>query len=352
MAGLTASPCTPCSRSSGLSAISTHPTSAGLSAFTPLLSAKRTPMLLRRGPQLNTLRRGLSCSITYHIQRRGQTSAALLSREEKEKLLAGVARDHVNITTLVLEQATSAAQQWAVVHSDFLTPPAKEDTLMVLGRLADVGVLVSGGFPEAERCRLSVGHPEALQSQLSGLTKDEEAQGYPGAVAALNLGGNFKHDGAVHGDFLGALLSTGITREKVGDIIVQGDRGAQVLLVPQLVDFVMTSLTRVRNVPVVVEPIPLSDLEVREPRVDVIRSVEASLRVDALASAALKISRTKLADLISGGQVRLNWRAITKSGTLLKTGDMVSVRGKGRIQVGDITMTKKGRYSVELTRFT
>jgi RNA-binding protein YlmH len=29
----------------------------------------------------------------------------------------------------------------------------------------------------------------------------------------------------------------------------------------------------------------------------------------------------------------------------------VSVSGKGRIEVGEITMTKKGRYAVELTRF-
>ena len=36
-----------------------------------------------------------------------------------------------------------------------------------------------------------------------------------------SVSGNFAFDTAAHGDFLGAILGTGVTREKVGDIIVQ-----------------------------------------------------------------------------------------------------------------------------------
>jgi RNA-binding protein YlmH len=68
-------------------------------------------------------------------------------------------------------------------------------------------------------------------------------------------------------------------------------------------------------------------------RVDTFRSVEASLRVDALASAGFRMSRSKLADMISGGDVRVNWKEVTKNGLCLKTGDVVSVSGKGRIEV-------------------
>ena len=37
--------------------------------------------------------------------------------------------------------------------------------------------------------------------------------------------------------------------------------------------------------------------------------------------------------LCSNGDVCVNWTPITKNGTALKTGDMVSVRGKGRLKV-------------------
>lgn len=245
-----------------------------------------------------------------------------------------------------VSHASSAAVQWAVQHTDFLTPPAKEDLLMVLTRLADVGVVVSGGYLQAERCRLSVGHAEALD-----LFPQDNGMGYPGAVAAVRVFGNFSFSSASHGDFLGAVLGTGIKRERVGDIIVQGNRGAQVLVVPELVDFLLTSLVQVRNVPVTVEQIQLEDLEVMQQRVSTLTSIESSLRVDALASAGFKISRTKLTDYISGGDVRVNWKEISKNGLILKTGDMISVRGKGRLEIGDITITKKGRYAVELTRY-
>lgn len=35
----------------------------------------------------------------------------------------------------------------------------------------------------------------------------------------------------------------------------------------------------------------------------------------------------------SNGDVRVNWTTVTKNGTTLKTGDIVSVSGKGRIKV-------------------
>jgi RNA-binding protein YlmH len=128
-------------------------------------------------------------------------------------------------------------------------------------------------------------------------------------------------------------LGTGIAREKVGDIILQGEKGAQILVDPELVNFLETSLIQVRSIAVQTTAIPLTALQVKPPRVDTFRSVEASLRVDALASAGFRMSRSKLADMISGGDVRVNWKEVTKNGLCLKTGDVVSVSGKGRIEV-------------------
>jgi len=52
-----------------------------------------------------------------------------------------------------------------------------------------------------------------------------------------------------------------------------------------------------------------------------------------LASAGFKISRTKLASLISAGDVRVNWAPVLKNGVTLKSGDVVSVSGMGRLKV-------------------
>jgi RNA-binding protein YlmH len=79
-------------------------------------------------------------------------------------------------------------------------------------------------------------------------------------------------------------------------------------------------------------------------------TVEASLRLDAIASAGFGVSRSKMSDLISAGDVRVNWKEITQSSQALKTGDLVSIRGKGRLEIGEIVVTKKERYRIQLTR--
>ena len=66
------------------------------------------------------------------------------------------------------------------------------------------------------------------------------------AVSAVLVKGNFMFDSATHRDFLGAMLhQCGIERSKVGDIIVQGEQGAQILLVPELVPHLEMELKRV-----------------------------------------------------------------------------------------------------------
>ena len=52
------------------------------------------------------------------------------------------------------------------------------------------------------------------------------------------------------------------------------------------------------------QQVELDELTVREVKVQEIRSVEASLRVDAIASAGFRLSRGKIADMVKAGDVR------------------------------------------------
>lgn len=256
-----------------------------------------------------------------------------------DSLLGGV-RDKGAIEAVkhIVELARRASSRREVLHTDFLTPPILNESIIVLGKLADIKAVAQGGYPQAERCRLSVGHPQAFTTD-------------PDIVAALSITGNFGFHPCSHGDFLGTILGTGIAREKLGDIILQGERGAQVLIVPELVDFITAALDKVGNVPVTCKKIPLVAVEYEPPRTKSFKTVEASLRVDAIASAGFRISRTKLVDLISNGDVRVNWTTVTKSNTTIKTGDIISVSGKGRLKIGEINSTKKGKFAVELIQY-
>jgi RNA-binding protein YlmH len=61
---------------------------------------------------------------------------------------------------------------------------------------------------------------------------------------------------------------------------------------------------QVRSVPVSTKRMALTELNVRPAKTEQVRSVEASLRLDAVASAGFRISRAKVADLIKAGDVR------------------------------------------------
>ncbi|KAG5551263.1 hypothetical protein RHGRI_009624 [Rhododendron griersonianum] len=278
-------------------------------------------------------------------------------------LLRGV-RDKNTIEAVkhIVELAKRASSRGEVLHTDFLTPLILKESMLVLEKLADIKTVAQGGYPEhvlqAERCRLSVGHPQELTSDPDIVVALRQVIGCP-------ITGNFGFQPCSHGDFLGSILGTGIAREKLGDILVQVD-GAQILIVPELADFITSTLDKVLilscvgNVPVTCEKIPLLALEYKPPRLHIIltlyrtqtfKTVEPSLRVDAIASAGFKISRTKLVDLIRSGDVRVNWTTVTKGTTTMKTGDIVSVSGKGRLKIGEINPTKKGKFAVELIRY-
>jgi photosystem II S4 domain protein len=254
----------------------------------------------------------------------------------REDLLKSV--ENREMAARVLDQAEQALKTWEVVCTEFLSPPELTDVQQIFSRLTEVQFLAWGGYSQAERQRVAISRAE-LPLDAAQVK-----------ITALEIAGNFLFDPASHRDFLGALLGTGIVRDKVGDIIVLGERGAQAIVVPELVEFLMLNLNQVRSVPVKTQLVELSELKVREPKKKELTTVEASMRLDAVASAGFGMSRSKMADLISAGDVRVNWKEITQASHLLKSGDLIAIRGKGRLEVGEVNVTKKDRYRVQLTR--
>ncbi|MBD2577911.1 photosystem II S4 domain protein [Oscillatoria sp. FACHB-1406] len=255
----------------------------------------------------------------------------------REELLKGV--ENRDSLARVIDLAEQAIKTWEVTVTDFLSPAVLIEVEERFAKLTEIDRVAWGGYPQAERQRIGIARSEipldAAQVNL----------------AAVDIAGNFLFDAATHRDFLGAMLGTGVVREKVGDILVLGERGAQAIVVPELVEFLETNLNQVRSVPVKVRRIELEELKVRPPKKKEMTTVEASLRLDAIASAGFGLSRSKMSDAISAGDVRVNWKEVSQPSYAVKSGDLISFRGKGRLEVGEIAITKKERYRVQLTRF-
>lgn len=122
-------------------------------------------------------------------------------------------------------------------------------------------------------------------------------------------------------------------------------------MAPEVAEYVMTALASVRSVPVKNKAIPLKELGVRPPVTKEMQSVEASMRLDAVASAGMGMSRSKLKDMIESGDVLVNWKETKSANSLLKGGDIVTIRGKGRLEVNEVETTSKGKFRVKMTKF-
>ncbi len=189
-----------------------------------------------------------------------------------------------------------------------------------------------GGYDEAER-RLFGCFPDYLTPQ----TED-----YP----LVQLAFRYRGDRSLsHRDVLGTLLSQGIKRETIGDILC-GDNVAIVFLRKEIVPYIREQIVKIGGVGVTVDEDysgPLPSLRTYQPLQDTI----ASPRLDAMVKALIGVSREKAAQLIVSGAVSLNHIPVTEVSITVMENAVVSIRGYGRFLIDQVgPPTKKGRLHV------
>ena len=222
--------------------------------------------------------------------------------------------------------------------SGFLTPFEQEMANTIANSLGDLQVEFDGGFVGAERQRAAFCH--------------EDFQGTPVfEIAVIKAEWNGEFARLSHRDVLGSILSLGVTREIIGDIIATKEF-AKIIVDKKMADYFIANLKRIGDAGVETSLDELSNIEAKEERVKEISATVASLRADSIAAAGFGLSRSKMADEIDAEKVKLNWQTLKNAAQSIKQGDILSMRGRGRLEVTEIRgQTKKGRISVLLKRF-
>lgn len=137
-------------------------------------------------------------------------------------------------------------------------------------------------------------------------------------------------------DFLGVILGIGIKWEKVGDIVVIGERGVDVMVLFEMVEFLSMVLILVWMVKVEVCEVDVLELKVFELKVEDIFFFEFSTRLDVFGSAGFRMLRLKFVVYVEFGDVKVNWKEVKKGWYDLSVGDVVLCCGKGCLEVVDI----------------
>lgn len=204
----------------------------------------------------------------------------------------------------------------------------------------------TGGFEEAER-KILIIYPEKLENIISNINLNN----YINSIR-IELP-NELHGEYTHKNYLGGLMKLGISREKIGDILVD-ENGADILIIPEMLEFLITnisSLTRFSKSRV--EQIELQNLRKIEIKTQNIKITVASMRLDNIVSELAKCSRGKANELLAKERVLVNHEIIEKPSKEVKENDVITIRGKGRFVVKNLVgNSRKGRLFVEIEKFS
>ena len=202
-----------------------------------------------------------------------------------------------------------------------------------------------GGYEEAER-KILIAYPEnedeiVIKKQSEELVKivrvklpDEEKGKYS------------------HRNYLGGIIKLGLKREKVGDIVVSPE-GADIIVVKEFAEILaneLPSLTRFQNSNITIHNI--NELQKQEIRVEDVKIIVPSLRLDTVVSDLARTSRNKAVQIIKQERVFINGQNEVKVSKQLKLEDIWTIRGKGRFVIKEIVgTTRSGRQVVRVEKY-
>ena len=227
--------------------------------------------------------------------------------------------------------------------------PAQTGFLSPAQRAAAEDLLAACGHP---RHRFDGGYEGAERTVCVFFPDWQEEDDWAAAEALSAMECAFPKGAALtHRDILGSLMGLGITREKIGDILM-GEGKAQVIALGETLPILLSQLSQAGRYPLKCREIPLEELEVKPPEVRAIRDTVATLRLDAVAASGFSIGRSKASSLIQAGKLQLNHRECLKPDKPVEEGDVLSCRGLGKCVVKEILgESRKGRVMILLERY-
>lgn len=189
---------------------------------------------------------------------------------------------------------------------------------------------------------------------------------YPDKMKELFLSNIFKFDTVVsvfriiipkesrdkfnHSMYLGGLIKLGINRAKIGDIVVFNE-GADIIVKKETDKFLyanMQTLTRFSNADI--SEISVDDITKKEPQFKDIKLITSSLRLDNIVSELARTSRNKAVEILNQERVFVNYINETKATKLIKQEDVISIRGKGKFIIDEVTKNSKNERFVVLVK--
>ncbi len=234
----------------------------------------------------------------------------------------------------IKDGARLAEKRNCPIYTDFLSPAGQVLAKKTAESLGLDRFVLWGGYENAER-------------KMGGFIPEWfEKSAFPITVLALKTRGEYP----AHPEILGALTGLGVKREKIGDILTAADP-PKILCDSSIAPFLIENFTKAGRKAFRLEECELGEIP-QEEFTEKTFTVP-SLRLDCVAAEGFSMARTKMTDLIKKGGCRINWEETDSPSESVEEGDVISLRGHGRVVVTEIGgHSRKDRIFVTVKTYT
>lgn len=259
--------------------------------------------------------------------------------KEEQILLAGIK-----------DKISQCSEQYRVTHSAFLDLHQRDVVERFCVSQRNLRYLFYGGYEDAERTIVLFLPDYIPMDNERGIgSYFKENQGENPLILLRVSHASYRK--LTHRDYLGSLLGLGIKREKIGDILVRED-GCDIIMFHDIANFLLLHYEKAANVCLKTELCNIDQLIVPIGSHKEVKDTVASLRLDCLVASAFSLSRTKAAEMVEKGIVSVNGVQQYKPEMLIKEGDKLVLRGKGKARLKKVGgETRKDRIFILLERY-
>ena len=232
-----------------------------------------------------------------------------------------------------------------IINTEFLSIYQKQIIQKKLNELGVKNYIFFGGYDEAEGQILII-YPEKFDldivtNNLKNIIKVIKI------ILPKELEGKYSHR-----DYLGSVMQMGLNRNRIGDIIVYGNK-AYIIVLKENAEYLinyLSDLTKFRKSKI--QLIDYTDIEVKPIEYEEFNILINSMRLDNFVSEIANNSRSKAEEMLKQEKIYINSKVETKSSKAVKEKDIIVIRGKGKYLVDKILgENKKGKIIVNIKKY-
>ena len=232
-----------------------------------------------------------------------------------------------------------------ITNSEFLN---EYQIMMVekeLRRIGATNYFFEGVYENAES-KILIAYPEALGEDIA-------KENIKNILKAIKIELPNEIRGKLqHRDYLGTVMSFGLVRERIGDIIVHED-SAYIIVLEENANYLKTSFEYEKRF----KKAKISIIDVHEIKTKPIEFEEItisvnSIRLDSIISEIIKTSRRIAQEFLEEEKVSINYAVETKPTKTIKEKDILIIRGKGKFIVDEfIGQNKKSKEIIKIKKY-